>query len=77
MSNPWLEIPEADYVAHMSSPAVGQRPVLSRLLGEALERVRRDPSVAVYVEPGGDADAVHQPAEAGVAVSIRGTHRAR
>jgi SAM-dependent methyltransferase len=40
MSNPWLEIPEADYVAHMSSPAVGQRPVLSRLLGEALEHVR-------------------------------------
>ena len=40
MSNPWLEIPEADYIGHMSSPAVGQRPVLNRLLGEALERVR-------------------------------------
>jgi SAM-dependent methyltransferase len=40
MSNPWLDIPEADYVGHMSSPVVGQRPVLSRLLGEALETVR-------------------------------------
>jgi SAM-dependent methyltransferase len=40
MSNPWLAIPEADYVGHMSSPAVNQRPVLSRLLGEALESVR-------------------------------------
>lgn len=33
---------EADYVGHMSSPAVGQRPVLGRLLGEALEAVRPD-----------------------------------
>jgi SAM-dependent methyltransferase len=40
MSNPWLDIPEADYVGHMSSPAVGQRPVLGRLLGEALETVQ-------------------------------------
>jgi len=43
MSNPWLDIPEADYVGHMSSsPAVGQRPVLGRLLGEALETVQPD-----------------------------------
>ncbi len=42
MNNPWLEIPEADYVGHMSSPAVGQRPVLGRLLGEALDTVRPD-----------------------------------
>ena len=40
MSNPWLEIPEADYVAHMGSLAVGQRPVLSRLLRETLHSVR-------------------------------------
>lgn len=40
MNNPWLEISEADYVGHMSSPAVGQRPVLSRLLGETLQAVR-------------------------------------
>ena len=39
MSNPWLAIPEADYVGHMSSPTVNQRPVLSRLLGDALESV--------------------------------------
>jgi SAM-dependent methyltransferase len=35
-SNPWLGIAEADYEGHMSSPAVNQRPVLSRLLREAL-----------------------------------------
>ena len=40
MNNPRLEIPEADYVGHMSSPAVGQRPVLGRLLGEVLEATR-------------------------------------
>jgi SAM-dependent methyltransferase len=40
MRNPWLDIPEADYVGHMSSPTVGQRPVLGRLLGEVLETVR-------------------------------------
>jgi ubiquinone/menaquinone biosynthesis C-methylase UbiE len=40
MPNPWLDIPEADYVGHMNSPAVGQGPVLSRLLGEVLEDVR-------------------------------------
>jgi SAM-dependent methyltransferase len=40
MPNPWLDIPEADYVGHMNSPAVGQRPVLGRLLGEVLEGVR-------------------------------------
>jgi SAM-dependent methyltransferase len=40
MRNPWLDIPEADYVGHMSSPAVGQRPVLGRLLGEALAASR-------------------------------------
>jgi SAM-dependent methyltransferase len=40
MSNPWLDISETDYVGHMSSPMVNQRPVLSRLLGDALEFVR-------------------------------------
>ncbi len=40
MRNPWLDIPEDDYVGHMSSPTVYQRPVLSRLLGDALESVR-------------------------------------
>jgi SAM-dependent methyltransferase len=40
MNNPWLDIPEADYVAHMSSAAVGQQSVLSRLLGEVLDSAR-------------------------------------
>jgi SAM-dependent methyltransferase len=40
MSNPWLAIPEVDYVGHMSSPTVNQRPLLNRLLGDALESVR-------------------------------------
>lgn len=38
--NPWLDISEADYVGHMSSPMVNQRPVLNRLLRDALESVR-------------------------------------
>lgn len=37
MHNPWLEIPEADYVGHMESALVGQRPVLRRLFREILE----------------------------------------
>lgn len=40
MRNPWLEIPAADYVGHMVGPEVGQLPVLSRLLREALEQFR-------------------------------------
>jgi trans-aconitate methyltransferase len=40
MRNPWLDIPEVDYVGHMSSPMVNQRPVLNRLLGDALGSVR-------------------------------------
>jgi SAM-dependent methyltransferase len=37
MSNPWLGISEVDYVGHMTSPAVNQSPILSRLLHKALE----------------------------------------
>jgi SAM-dependent methyltransferase len=40
MRNPWLDIPAADYVGHMSSPEVDQLAILSRLLREALERFR-------------------------------------
>lgn len=40
MTNPWVDIAEADYVGHMSSPAVGQQPVLSRLFGSVLEAIR-------------------------------------
>jgi SAM-dependent methyltransferase len=37
MRNPWLDISEADYVGHMSSPAVDQRRVLSGLFREVLQ----------------------------------------
>jgi len=40
MRNPWLDIPEGDYVGHMSSPVVDQRSVLKRLLGDALQSAR-------------------------------------
>jgi SAM-dependent methyltransferase len=40
MRNPWLDIPEDFYVGHLSSPTVNQRPVLSRLMGDALKSVR-------------------------------------
>ena len=40
MTNPWLGIPAEDYVGHMSHPAVNQRPVLSRLMRQALEEAR-------------------------------------
>lgn len=40
MRNPWLDIDDADYVGHMSSAAVQQRPALSRLMGEVLASVR-------------------------------------
>jgi ubiquinone/menaquinone biosynthesis C-methylase UbiE len=36
-ANPWLAIPEADYVGHMSHPSVNQRSVLNRLMREVLE----------------------------------------
>lgn len=40
MSNPWLGIPVADYVGHMSSPEVGQHLVLNGLLRDALAGTR-------------------------------------
>jgi len=40
MRNPWLDIPDSDYVGHMSSPTVQQRPMLSRVMREVLESVR-------------------------------------
>jgi SAM-dependent methyltransferase len=40
MRNPWLDIPESDYIGHMTSPEVDQYTVLGRLLREVLERVR-------------------------------------
>jgi SAM-dependent methyltransferase len=44
--NPWLDIPLEDYVGHMSSPNVGQRVVLNRLLADVL-RVARPASVFI------------------------------
>lgn len=40
MRNPWLDVPDADYVGHMNSPTVNQRPVLSRLMRGVLELAR-------------------------------------
>ena len=40
MSNPWLDVTEADYDGHMGSPAVSQTPVLADLLRDALAAVR-------------------------------------
>jgi SAM-dependent methyltransferase len=40
MRNPWLDIPAADYVGHMSSPEVGQHRVLNRILGDTLASTR-------------------------------------
>jgi hypothetical protein len=40
MNNPWLDIPVADYLCHMSSPAVNQAAVLNRLFRDALESAR-------------------------------------
>jgi SAM-dependent methyltransferase len=38
--NPWLDVPAADYEAHMADPAVGQLSFLSRVFREALETHR-------------------------------------
>jgi hypothetical protein len=49
MKNPWLDIAEGDYVGHMSSPAVNQRPVLNRLLRDALARIQPRPPLGSVV----------------------------
>lgn len=36
MDNPWIHISESDYVGHMNSPAVNQRPFLNQALHDAL-----------------------------------------
>jgi SAM-dependent methyltransferase len=36
MTNPWLEIPEADYVGHMSAEAVGQLQALGQIFHDVL-----------------------------------------
>lgn len=37
MRNPWLDIPLADYEAHMGLPSVGQARLLARIFGETLK----------------------------------------
>lgn len=44
--NPWMSIPEADYVGHMSSPTVGQRLALNQILADAL-RITKPNAVLV------------------------------
>ena len=55
IGNPWLDISESDYVGHMSSPDVNQRPVLSRLLRDALESAPLRPTdgwLSIPASPG-------------------------
>lgn len=53
MSNPWLEIPLADYEGHMASPNVGQSRLIADEL-EALVRTYSPASVAVIGCAGGN-----------------------
>lgn len=53
MSNPWLQIPLADYEGHMTSPAVRQLAVLCDLFAEALS-VRQPTSIAIAGVAGGN-----------------------
>ncbi len=39
--NPWLDIPETDYVGHMTSPEVGQRQALNAIFSDVLTRYPR------------------------------------
>jgi SAM-dependent methyltransferase len=68
MRNPWLDIPEADYVGHMSSPEVGQRPVLCRLLREALEAARPEAALILGGSTGNGLEHVDPSATARVVV---------
>lgn len=53
MSNPWLDIPLADYEGHMRSAGVGQLAVLSELFQSVLSRLNPE-SVAVLGIAGGN-----------------------
>jgi SAM-dependent methyltransferase len=68
MRNPWLDIPDADYVGHMSSPTVGQRPVLSRLMGEALESVQPETMLVLGCSTGNGLEHVNPAVTSRVAV---------
>jgi len=53
MSSPWLDVPLADYEAHMGSPEVRQLAALADLFAEALE-ICRPASVAILGIAGGN-----------------------
>ena len=53
MANPWLDIPLADYEAHMASATVAQAPMLARAFQDML-LVHRPRSVAVIGCAGGN-----------------------
>ena len=53
MKNPWLEIPLADYEAHMALPSVAQAPLLADILAHALA-THAPRSVAVLGCAGGN-----------------------
>ncbi|HEY1217163.1 MAG TPA: hypothetical protein VGE93_26340, partial [Bryobacteraceae bacterium] len=53
MSNPWLEIPLADYEAHMALPSIGQSRLIADQL-EALVRSFRPHSIGIIGCAGGN-----------------------
>ena len=53
MSNPWLEIPLADYEAHMALPSIGQSRLIADQL-EALVRTFRPHSIGIIGCAGGN-----------------------
>jgi ubiquinone/menaquinone biosynthesis C-methylase UbiE len=50
--NPWLDIPEEDYVAHMTSQEVDQYRVLNRLLREGLATARPEAALVLGCSSG-------------------------
>jgi SAM-dependent methyltransferase len=68
MRNPWLDIPDADYVGHMNSPAVSQRPVLSRLMAEALAAVQPQAMLVLGCSTGNGLEHVNPTVTSRVAV---------
>jgi hypothetical protein len=53
MSNPWLNVPLADYEGHMSAPGVQQLAILSDLFAESVT-LRKPASIAILGIAGGN-----------------------
>jgi SAM-dependent methyltransferase len=68
MKNPWLDIAEGDYVGHMNSPAVNQRPVLNRLLRDALTSIQPRTLLVLGCSTGNGLEHVNPAVTARVAV---------